>query len=75
MAHEHTAIPGPASRWEGIWAYPPLHTECFDSVCESGRVNRQLGLRRLDQGLIAGLLVAVATALAAARLRSRTELG
>jgi hypothetical protein len=56
-----------------IWAYPPLHTECFTSVCESGRANRQLGDTRLHQGLLGGALVLGLTALAAARVRSRTE--
>jgi len=56
-----------------IWASPPLHTECFTSVCESGRVNRELGNTRLHQGLLGGALVLGRTALAAARVRSRTE--
>jgi hypothetical protein len=70
-----------AGVWE--WAFPPLHTECFTGyhgsdatgtpfrVCEDGRVNRLLGESRLNDGLVAGALVLLATAGATVRLRSR----
>lgn len=63
------------------WAYPPhdLH-QCFTDyrgnghsgiwghICESGLLNRPLGLRRLNEGLAAALVVLVVTAVVAARL-------
>jgi len=60
------------------WAHPPHDLrQCFidhrgggvrGRICESGLLNRPLGLRRLDEGLAAAFVILVATALLAARL-------
>jgi MFS family permease len=68
------------------WAYPPHNrTECFTGyhgddetgtpfrVCENGRLNRPLGDRRLNDGIWGGAVVVLLTAVAAARIRSRSE--
>jgi hypothetical protein len=56
------------------WAYPPHNlTECFPSVCDHGRLNRPLGLARLNDGLMACALLLGLTVLAAAWLRIRSE--
>jgi hypothetical protein len=63
------------------WAYPPHNLrQCFTDyrgnghsgiwghICESGLLNRPLGLRRLNEGLAGALVVLVVTAVVAARL-------
>ncbi|HEY3766848.1 MAG TPA: hypothetical protein VGL44_16915 [Gaiellales bacterium] len=55
------------------WAYPPHNLrQCFPrDVCESGRVNVPLGLRRLNEGVAGALVVLVATTAVAGRLAPR----
>jgi hypothetical protein len=68
------------------WAYPPHNLrECFPAwkgngtpgtrftVCEDGRVNRQLGVDRLNQGIGAGAIVLIVTVVAVTRMRSRAQ--
>jgi membrane protease YdiL (CAAX protease family) len=63
------------------YAYPPHNLrQCFTDyrgnghsgiwgrICESGLVNRPLGLRRLNEGIAGAFVVLVVTALVAARL-------
>jgi hypothetical protein len=63
------------------WAYPPHDLrQCFPEyrgnsttivvrrICESGRVNRPLGQRRLDDGLIAAVVALFVTGAAVARM-------
>jgi hypothetical protein len=63
------------------WAYPPHNLrQCFTDyrgnghdgiwghICESGLLNRPLGLRRLNEGLAGAFVVLVVTAVVALRL-------
>jgi MFS family permease len=63
------------------WAYPPHNLrQCFTDyrgnghsgiwghICESGLVNRPLGLRRLNEGLAGAFVVLVVTTVVAVRL-------
>jgi hypothetical protein len=66
------------------WAYPPHNLrQCFTDyrgnghsgiwghICESGLLNRPLGLRRLNEGLAGALVLLVVTVAVAARLAPR----
>jgi hypothetical protein len=68
------------------WAYPPSDlrvcapeyrgnstTDVERIVCEGGRLNRPLGERRLDEGMLAAVVILTVTAVAAARLAPRPE--
>jgi MFS family permease len=63
------------------WAYPPHNLrQCFTDyrgnghsgiwghICESGLLNRPLGLRRLNEGIAAAFVLLVVTTVVAARL-------
>lgn len=68
------------------WAYPPHNLrECFPgwrgsgenrvrfTLCEDGRVNRGLGLARLNQGIGGGAIVLIVTVVAVTRMRARAR--
>jgi len=69
------------------WAYPPHNLrECFavyrgnghsgisGHVCESGRINRPLGERRLNEGIGVAFALLIATGIAVVRMQPPPEL-